>query len=178
MDGLRLTVDVARLNEQLNAHRMTTPEARRAIRNGLAAAGRIIRNQARANLKVVNGKHGLINYAPLLRFVKLKVYKNGTGVRIDILGGSTRRQRASLEKKGIKDIGFVLKFFDLGTKLRYNNQRKRKVLANKRLKKKRYTGRIEESRFFQNAVKSKGQEAQNKLQGFIEKQIERIARRK
>lgn len=178
MDGLRLTVDVSRLNDQLKAHRMTTPEARRSIRNGLAAAGRIIRNEARANLKTVSGKHGIINYAPLLRFVKLKVYNNGTGVRIDILGGSTRRQRASLEKKGIKDLGFVLKFFDLGTKLRYNSQRKRKILSNKRLKKKRYTGRIEESGFFQKAVKSKGQEAQDKLQGFIEKQIERIARRR
>lgn len=178
MDGLKLTVDANRLNEQLKAHRMTTQESRRAIRNGLAAAGRIIRNQARANLKTVNGKHGIINYAPLLRFVKLKVYKDASGVRIDILGGSTKRQRASLEKKGMKDLGFILKFFDLGTKLRYNSQRKRKILANKRLKKKRYTGRIEESGFFQNAVKSKQKESQDKLQEFIEKQIERVARRR
>lgn len=173
MDGLRLTVDVSRLNDQLKAHRMTTPEARRSIRNGLAAAGRIIRNEARANLKTVSGKHGIINYAPLLRFVKLKVYKDNRGVRIDILGGSTKRQRASLEKKGIKDLGFVLKFFDLGTKERYNRRRNNRTLYPKR-----YTGYIKDSGFFQKAVKSKGQEAQDKLQGFIEKQIERIARRR
>lgn len=173
MDGLRLTVDVARLNEQLNAHRMTTPEARRAIRNGLAAAGRIIRNQARANLKVVNGKHGLINYAPLLRFVKLKVYKDNRGVRIDIFGGSTRRQRQSMQKKGIKDLGFVVKFFELGTDYRFNKRRKGKLL-----KTKRFTGEIKASGFFSKAVKSKGQEAQDKLQEFIEKQIQRIAKRR
>lgn len=173
MDGLKLTVDTTRLNEQLNAHRMTTPEARRAIRNGLAAAGRIIRNQARANLKVVQGKHGIINYAPLLRFVKFKVYKDNRGVRIDILGGSTKRQRASLQKKGIKDLGYILKFFDLGTDYRFNKRRKGKLL-----KTRRFTGDIKPSGFFQKAVKSKGQEAQDKLQGFIEKQIERIARRR
>ena len=173
MDGLKLTVDANRLNEQLKAHRMTTQESRRAIRNGLAAAGRIIRNQARANLKTVNGKHGIINYAPLLRFVKLKVYKDGTGVRIDILGGSSKKYKESLAKKGIKDLSNVIKFFDIGTVSRYNRKRKGKFL-----KAKRYTGSIKDSGFFQNAVKSKGQEAQDKLQGFIEKQIERIARRR
>lgn len=173
MEGLKLTVDTTRLNEQLKAHRMTNPEARRAIRNGLAAAGRIIRNQARANLKVVNGKHGLINYAPLLRFVKLKVYKDASGVRIDILGGSSKKYKESLAKKGIKDLSNVIKFFNIGTGPRYNRKRKGKFL-----KAKRYTGSIKASGFFQNAVKSKQQEAQDKLQEFIEKQIQRIAKRR
>lgn len=173
MDGLRLYVDANRLNEQLKTHRMTTSESRRAIRNGLAAAGRIIRNQARSNLKTVSGKHGVINYAPLLRFVKLKVYKDSRGVRIDILGGSTKRQRASYQKKGIKDLSYVMKFFDLGTKDRYNKRRNYRTLYPKR-----YTGRIQASGFFQKSVQTKSQDAQDKLQEFIEKQIERIARKK
>lgn len=171
-------VDIDKVNRQLMEHRMTTQESRRAIRNGLAAAGRIIRNAARKNLSATSGKHGPINSAPLLRFVKIKVYKDFGGVRVDILGGTSKRQRTALAKKGVKDLAYTLKFFDLGTKDRYNRRRKRKVLWNKTLRKKRYTGRIQASEFFQRAVKSKNEEAQEKLQFFIERQIERIAKRR
>ena len=177
-EDIKFTVDTEKLNQQLQEHRMSTQESRRAIRNGLATAGRIIRNAARKNLAATSGKNGPINSAPLLRFVKFKVYKDYGGVRIDILGRTNKSERTSLAKKGLKDLAYTLKWFDLGTQARYNERRKRKVLWNKKLKKKRYTGSIQPSRFFQRAVQSKSQEAQEKLQDILLKQIERIAKRR
>lgn len=178
MSDFKFIVDTDKLNRQLMEHRMTTQESRRAIRNGLAAAGRIIRNAARDNLSNVSGKNGKINSSPLLRFVKFKVYRDCGGVRIDIFGGTTARQRASMSKKGIKDLAFTLKFFELGTSDRYNNRRKRKILWDKKLRKRRYTGRIQASEFFGRAVRTKNDEARSKLKYFIESQIERIAKKR
>lgn len=173
-EDIKFTVDTDKVNLQLKEHRMKTAESRRAIRNGLSTAGQIIRNAARRNLATVSGKDGKIHSSPLRRFVKSKVYKDLGGVRVDILGGSLKRERESMEKKKIKDLAFTLKFFELGTKERFNKRRKKKGL----LKKNRYTGYIRSSYFFQRAVQSKSQEAQEKLQDILLKQIERIAKRR
>ena len=167
VEGVRFTVDVDAINRQLEEHSMTTREARSAIRRGLAAAGGIIRKQAVQNLRNVSGKNGRINYRPMQRFVKFKVYKDLGGVRIDILGGITMRQSASYRKRGIRDIAYTLKFFDLGTSDRYTR------LGINRPE--RYTGRIQASYFFQNAVKARQDEAQASLEKFIVKHINRIA---
>lgn len=167
VEGVRFTVDVDAINRQLEEHSMTTREARSAIRRGLAEAGRIIRKQAVQNLRGVTGKNGQINYRPMQRFVKFKVYKDLGGVRIDILSNSTKKQAASYRKKGIKDIAFTLKFFDLGTGDRYTRTGVGRG--------KRYTGRIQASNFFQNAVKARQDEAQASLEKFIVKHINRIA---
>ncbi|WP_308768904.1 hypothetical protein [uncultured Bacteroides sp.] len=171
VEGIKFTVDVSRINQMIKDLSLTNREARSAIRRGLAAAGGIIRKQAVQNLRSVSGKNGRINYQPMQRFVKFKVYKDLGGVRIDILGGLTRKQSASYRKRGIKDIAYTLKFFDLGTGERYNK-------TSRKLSKKRYTGRIQASNFFQNAVKSKQTEAQTSLNSLIEKYINRIAAKK
>lgn len=171
VEGIKFTVDVSRINQMIKDLSLTNREARSAIRRGLAAAGGIIRKQAVRNLRRVSGKNGRINYRPMQRFVKFKVYKDLGGVRIDILGGLTRKQSASYRKRGIRDIAYTLKFFDLGTSDRYNK-------TGRKLSKKRYTGRIQASHFFQNAVKAKQAEAQTSLGNLIEKYINRIASKK
>ena len=102
MSDFKFIVDTDKLNRQLMEHRMTTQESRRAIRNGLAAAGRIIRNAARDNLSNVSGKNGKINSSPLLRFVKFKVYRDCGGVRIDILGELQRGNVHLCQRKVLK----------------------------------------------------------------------------
>lgn len=171
-DGLRIAVDTTRINALLRELAFTTSEARQAVRRGLSAAGGVIRRQARANLRTVTGRDGrAINYRPLERFVRMTVYKDLGGVRVDILGRLTRRQQRSYSKRGIRDLAYTLKWLDLGTEARYNK-------AGGRLSRRRYTGRMQASRFFQKAVETKAGEAQGLLGSAIEEQINRIARRR
>ena len=148
-DGLSFEVDVEAVNRQLEAHRMTSQEARTAILRGFASAMGLIRNEAVKNLSAVQGRDGRINARPLKRFIRRGTYK---------------------DLSGAKDIGFVLKFFENGTRERYT---KLKVG-----RKPRYTGKIRASNFFSQAVTAKQGEAQARLMEFIEKQIISIERKR
>lgn len=169
-DGLSFEVDVEAVNRQLEAHRMTSQEARTAILRGFASAMGLIRNEAVKNLSAVQGRDGRINARSLKRFIRRGTYKDLSGAYISITGRSSRAQRSSLYRSGAKDIGFVLKFFENGTRERYT---KLKVGH-----KPRYTGKIRASHFFSQAVTAKQGEAQARLMEFIEKQIISIERKR
>lgn len=166
-DGLTFEVDVEAVNRQLEAYRMTSKEARSAIQRGLRAAAGVISKQARQNLSGVRGKHGNINARPLKRFVRIGIYKDLSGAYVSATGAATKAVRDNMKDKGVKNIGFTLRFFEGGTKERFTEGRKGKKI--------RYTGKIQASHFFSRAVTAKGGEAQTRLHGFIEHYIQLTA---
>ena len=87
---------VQRLIKEMN---LNTKEARRAIRLGLAQSGRIIRNQARTNLRHAYCKGGKIHSEPMKRFVRSGVFKNLGGTIISISGNHRKRYVQRLAKK-------------------------------------------------------------------------------
>ena len=77
-------------------------------------------------------------------------------------------------KSGVIHImkNFKLKFFELGTKDRYNVAKGSRKTG--RLKKKRYTGKITASHFFMNAVNAKKTEAYRNMEQLISESIQKI----
>lgn len=77
-------------------------------------------------------------------------------------------------KSGVIHImkNFKLKFFELGTKDRYNVSKGSRRTG--RLKKKRYTGKITASHFFMNAVNAKKTEAYRNMEQLISESIQKI----
>lgn len=169
-DGLTFEVDVEAVNRQLEAHRMTSKEARSAIVRGLRAAVGVISRQARQNLSGVQGKHGAINARPLKRFVRTGIYKDLSGAYASATGKMSKAAFVGMKKHKERDIGFTLRFFEEGTKERYTEGRKGRKI--------RYTGKIRASHFFSRAVTAKGGEAQAKLQRFIEHYIQLTANKR
>ena len=103
---------------------------KRTFRTALRKSASILRNQAIKNLKAkvsnIDRRDRWGN--TLRRGIVIKIFKNLMGATVHILGN------------------FKLKFFELGTKERFA-----KKLGRKRLKKPRYTGRIDATHFFENA---------------------------
>lgn len=77
-------------------------------------------------------------------------------------------------KSGVIHImkNFKLKFFELGTKDRFNIAKGSRKTG--RLKKKRYTGKITASHFFLNAVNAKKTEAYRNMEQLIIESIQKI----
>ena len=103
---------------------------KRTFRTALRKSASILRNQTIKNLKAnVNHIDRKDRWGNTLRKgIGIKIFKNLMGATVHILGN------------------FKLKFFELGTKSRYT-----KTLGHRKLKKPRYTGRIDATHFFQNA---------------------------
>lgn len=171
-DGLTFEVDVEAANRQLEAYRMTSKEARSAIQRGLRAAAGVISKQAKQNLSGVRGKHGTAGARRLKEYIRVGTYKDLSGAFVSITGKASKGDRTY-------NRGFILKFFENGTKERYSKKQYIYVPGsriNKRFyDKPRYRGKIQASHFFSRAVTAKGGEAQATLQRFIELYIHLIA---
>lgn len=165
---LKVKVDVARVVALLKELNMTMPESKKALKRALGASARIIQKQAKANLgNVTNGASGSTLKADgLKRFVRYKVYRDANGAWVHI------------QKSKGKNKSYMLKWFEEGTDERYNGRRKRKILWNRKLSKKRYTGYIRPSHFFSTAVKSKKNEAEDRLEELIIKYIKKVAEKR
>ena len=149
--------------------KMSKPEARKAIRGALVSSARIIQRQARINLDSVTNKDGsTLKSETLKQWVRYTVYRQNDGVRIHIQQTWTKKWNPS----------FLLRFFEGGTKMRWNKKVKRGRLKGHALKKKRYTGKIVASKFFSRAVEAKKQTAEDKLEYYLIRHIERIAKKK
>ena len=168
MDNVTVKVDVEEVNRLLSELRLTDRQARTAFRRGLRSSGGIVSQEVKRNLRGVGR-----NTKNLTRFVQVKVNRNSAGVTVSIAQRRGARYEANLGKRGIANKSFVLKFFEKGTDYRFNKYTKRK--GGVPLAKKRYTGFIKASYFFEQAEESKAKEAQEALNGYIIKYIKRIA---
>lgn len=164
-EGLKLIVDANKINAMLRELSMSCSESKTALKRALGASARVIQKQGKANLgSVVNAASGTpLKADSLKKYVRYKVYRDATGVRVHI------------QKTKGKNKSYILKFLEEGTQARFNKRRKRKVLWDRRLSRKRYTGFIAPSHFFSKAVKQKKNEAEMSLQSNIEKYIQKIA---
>lgn len=168
-DEVRTVVDTDKVNRLLENLKMSKPEARKAIRGALVYSARIIQRQARINLDSVTNKDGsTLKSETLKQWVRYTVYRQNDGVRIHIQQTWTKKWNPS----------FLLRFFEGGTKMRWNKKVKRGRLKGHALKKKRYTGKIVASKFFSRAVEAKKQTAEDKLEYYLIRHIERIAKKR
>lgn len=168
-DEVRTVVDTDKVNRLLENLKMSKPEARKAIRSALVSSARIIQRQARTNLIGVNNSDGsTLKSENLKKWVRYSVYRKNDGVRVCIQQTWTKKWNPS----------FLLRFFEEGTMMRWNKKVKKGRLKGHALKKQRYTGKIIASKFFSRAVDAKKQAAQNKLEYYLIRHIERIAKKK
>lgn len=168
-DEVRTVVDTDKVNRLLENLKMSKPEARKAIRGALVSSARIIQRQARINLDSVTNKDGsTLKSETLKQWVRYTIYRQNDGVRIHIQQTWTKKWNPS----------FLLRFFEGGTKMRWNKKVKRGRLKGHALKKKRYTGKIVASKFFSRAVEAKKQTAEDKLEYYLIRHIERIAKKR
>lgn len=134
---------------------------KQAYRKGISKSLAIVRKEAIKNLRAVVAKGASrkkdIYNNTLEKGIKYKVYKNADGGNVNILGN------------------YKLKWFELGTKERYNKQNK---TTRTYLKKKRYTGTIKASHFFTKAYTSKEKEVFNTLDKNIADAIKKINQKK
>lgn len=168
-DEIRAVVDTDKVNRLLEDLKMSKPEARKAIRSALVSSARIIQRQARTNLIGVNNSDGsTLKSENLKKWVRYSVYRKNDGVRVHIQQTWTKKWNQS----------FLLRFFEEGTRMRWNKKVKKGRLKGHALKKQRYTGKIIASKFFSRAVDAKKQAAQDKLEYYLIRHIERIAKKK
>ena len=168
-DYIEVKIDVARINRLFKELNLSTDEAKKALRRGLAASARVIQRQAKANLDTVQNRASGTTLAAtnLKKWVRYVVYRRTLGFRVHI------QESKGASKK--ENPSFLLKFFEEGTDIRFNKKIKKGRMFTRRLRKERYTGRITESHFFSDASKSKINEAKSTLQKHIEKHIQKIA---
>ena len=168
-DEVRAVVDTEKVNRLLEDLKMSKPEARKAIRGALVSSARIIQRQARTNLMAVNNSDGSqLKSNNLKQWVRYSVYRKNDGVRIHIQQTWTKKWNPS----------FLLRFFEGGTRMRWNKKLKKGRLKGRTLKTPRYTGKIIASRFFSRAVDAKKQAAQDKFEYYLIRHIERIAKKR
>lgn len=168
-DDERIVVDVDKVNRLLKDLKMSTPEARKAIRGALVSSARIIQRQARTNLMSVKNKDGsLLKSENLKGWVRYSVYRGNDGVRVHVQQSFFKKWNPS----------FLLRFFEAGTNDRYNRKLRAGRLKGRALRKKRYTGRILESKFFSKSVEMRRRWAEEKLKYNLIRYIERIARKR
>lgn len=182
-DNVQVIVDTDKINRMIDELRMSDRETRQAVRRGISQAAGLIQKQAKNNLSTVTNSDGTsLDSKNLKQFVRLTVYKDTQGARVDILDdkrGSTNRR---LAKKGLENKSFVLKFFELGAVDRYRKSRKIIRIGGRknytRTGKGGYTGTIVASHFFTQAVSSKQGEAERVLESFIINNIQRVANKR
>lgn len=183
MDQYRVEISTDSINRMFDNLNFENKDARKAVRAGLAHSGRIIRNEARSNLKnIVNSRSGRkLNSKNLVQFVKATVYKNSTGVRVDALPDKRSQTNRRLARQGLANKSFIVQFFEYGTAERKTKSHKRWGQGRRGIKRRGkggYRGRIKEYKFFDKAVQLKQREAEKALQRNIINQINRIAKGK
>lgn len=115
-DEVRTVVDTDKVNRLLEDLKMSKPEARKAIRGALVSSARIIQRQARTNLMGVNNSDGsTLKSDNLKKWVRYSVYRKNDGVRVHIQQTWTKKWNPS----------FLLRFFEGGTRMRWNKKVKR-----------------------------------------------------
>lgn len=178
-----IEVDNRKVLKLMDDLSFTKAETKRALKGGLRDSAKIIQKQARINLKNVrNEASGMTLKANnLLQFVRITVYKNAQGARVDVMDDKRKSTNKRLAKKGMDNKSFILKFFALGTDGRFTKSHTRTGYGRKGIRRKGkggYRGRIGESQFFKMAVDSKKNEAERTLQTSIENQINKIVKRR
>lgn len=126
---------------------------KKTFRTVLRKSSNILRKQAISNLKAhvqnIDKKDKWGN--TLRKGIKVKYAKNLSYAKVHIMGN------------------FKLKFFEMGTNVRYN-----KKYRNKTLLKRRYTGSITPTRFFTTAKKQTEQQVFNSIKNNLEDTIRKI----
>lgn len=190
--GQSVQVDTSRINELFDRLNMSNKEAKNAIRRSLRESGNIVKNQTVADLKMVRNKDGSsLKWTNLVNFLRVAVYRDASGVLVTGLD-QRKKTNEKLEKQGIKNLSYILRFINQGTKERYARRyklkegRKRglhyqKTGAGQRERKGnglRYRGHIRASWFFTTAWESRKDEAMSRLEDGIIRHIEKIASRR
>lgn len=183
MNNKVIEVDKAKINKMLDDLSFTKAEAKKALKGGLRDSAKIIQKQARINLKGVRNQASgtTLKAQNLIQFVRIAVYKSGTGARVDIMDDKRKSTNKRLERKGQDNKSFLLKFFATGTDGRFTKSHKR-IGYGKRVAKRSgrggYRGVIGKSDFFKKAVDAKQKEAENMLSKAIVEQINKIVKRR
>ena len=179
MNNSQVVVDVQRINALLNGLKMSNKEAKRAIKGGLRKSMQVVQRQARINLRgVKNEATGkTLDSRNLLQFVRLIVYKNAQGASVNVMDDKRKSTNARLEKKGMANKSFTLKFFSAGTNDRYTKSHTRSGFGRKGIKRSGrggFRGRIGYSGFLARAYESKKREAEQMLEDSIVEYINKV----
>lgn len=178
----KIVVDTAKINALMEDLSLKKGEAKSAFKKGLRQSAQIIQRQARMNLRsVVNQASGTtLNSKNLVQFIRIMVYRNAQGARVDIMDDKRKSTNLRLEKKGLENKSFILKFFALGTQDRYTKSHSKSGYGRNTKRKGRggYRGRIGTSQFFRRAVDSKKTEAESMLEKSIIEQINKVVKRR
>ena len=183
MSSGRVEVDVNRINGLFNGLKMTNKEAKAAIKGGLRKSMQVVQKQARTNLKgVKNEATGkTLDSKHLLQFVRIIVYKNAQGASVNVLDDKRKSTNARLQKKGMENKSFTLKFFAKGTEDRYTKSKVRMGFGRKGIRRKGkggFRGKIGNSGFLRRAYEQKGKEAERILEEEIVKYINKVVSRR
>lgn len=181
-DG-RIEVDVKRINALLNGLKMTNKEAKRAIKGGLRKSMQVVQRQARMNLRgVKNEATGkTLDSRNLLQFVRLIVYKDAQGASVNVMDDKRKSTNARLEKKGMANKSFTLKFFAAGTQDRYTKSHNRSGRGRKGINRSGrggFRGKIGNSGFLSRAYDAKKREAEKMLEDSIVEYINKVVNRR
>lgn len=183
MNNNYIHVDVGRINFLINSLKMSNKEAKKAIKGGLRKSSQIIQKQARVNLKgVKNEATGkTLKSNNLLQFVRISVYKNAQGARVDVMDDKRKSTNVRLQRKGMDNKSFTLKFFATGTDDRYTKSHVKRGFGRKNIKrsgKGGFRGKIGNSQFFRKAVDAKKKEAEGALENSIVEYINKVVSRR
>jgi hypothetical protein len=177
-----IEVDKTKINRLMDDLSFTKAEAKRALKGGLRESAKVIQKQAKINLKAVRNQASgtTLKAQNLVQFVRIAVYKSGTGARIDIMDDKRKSTYKRLAKKGKDNKSFILKFFATGTDDRYTKSHTKAGYGRRTERSGRggFRGRIGKSNFFKLAVDSKQKEAERMLSNSIIEQINKIVKRR
>ena len=165
----RTSVDTSHINK-LFADLDKNRDRKAAIKSGLRKSGNVIKKSVYNSMK---SSHPALARAEYKRGIKVSVYKNASGVRVDIFGKSAKADFKYFNKRNVQDKMFLLRFFADGTKERIFKGRGSRYKSGKSV------GRIIGSNFFSRGVQSSKAKAEEELQGSIETFItKKVARNK
>lgn len=183
MNDGRIEVDVTRINALLNGLKMTNKEAKQAIKGGLRKSMQVVQRQARMNLRSVKNEATgkTLDSRNLLQFVRLIVYKSAQGASVNVMDDKRKSTNARLEKKGMANKSFTLKFFAAGTQDRYTKSHNRSGRGRKGIKRNGrggFRGKIGNSGFLSRAYDAKKREAEKMLEDSIVEYINKVVNRR
>lgn len=153
MEGVA-TIDIEQVMRMFSE--FDAKKRKRVYRQATSKALNIVKKQTITNLKKVTSKIDKKDKwgNTLRKGITTKVYRDNKSGVIHILKN------------------FKLKFFELGTKERYNIAKGSRRTG--KLKKKRYTGRIQSYKFFTNAINSKRTEVFSSIDKLLSDSIKKI----
>lgn len=165
-------VDMRQFNGLVNALKTTNAETKKVFRTGLRKGAQVIQKQARVNMKgVVNQATGKpLKAQHMTRFVRITVYKDARGARVDILPDRRKSTKKKLDEFGIENRSYIVRFFATGTKDRYTKSHRRYGQGRRGIKRKGkggYRGFIGRTGFFEDAVNVKRANAEEVLRKIV-----------